>query len=184
MSEPHVMKTRYITCIIVFLKCPSLLLLEMASRRPHNPGGSLRSRTPNPSFSNTHAKSQITEKERERKVANVSASVTTTASGDDGASIQVAIRCRRRSQKEVDEKSPVIVSTAPSAITVETSTSTSTFGVISLPPTRTYPFDDILGPEVDQASVYTAVVAPMLEEVLLGYNCTLFAYGQTGTGKT
>ena len=24
----------------------------------------------------------------------------------------------------------------------------------------------------------------MLEEVLMGYNCTLFAYGQTGTGKT
>ena len=24
----------------------------------------------------------------------------------------------------------------------------------------------------------------MLNEVLLGYNCTLFAYGQTGTGKT
>jgi kinesin family protein 11 len=27
-------------------------------------------------------------------------------------------------------------------------------------------------------------VAPLLEEVLLGYNCTVFAYGQTGTGKT
>ena len=24
----------------------------------------------------------------------------------------------------------------------------------------------------------------MLEEVLAGYNCTVFAYGQTGTGKT
>ena len=27
-------------------------------------------------------------------------------------------------------------------------------------------------------------MAPLLEEVLLGYNCTVFAYGQTGTGKT
>lgn len=25
---------------------------------------------------------------------------------------------------------------------------------------------------------------PIVEEVLAGYNCTIFAYGQTGTGKT
>lgn len=36
----------------------------------------------------------------------------------------------------------------------------------------------------DQELVYQEVVSPMLEEVLMGYNCTLFAYGQTGTGKT
>lgn len=28
------------------------------------------------------------------------------------------------------------------------------------------------------------MVNPLLEEVLAGYNCTVFAYGQTGTGKT
>ncbi len=28
------------------------------------------------------------------------------------------------------------------------------------------------------------VVEPILDEVLMGYNCTVFAYGQTGTGKT
>ncbi|RKP25178.1 kinesin motor domain-containing protein, partial [Syncephalis pseudoplumigaleata] len=28
------------------------------------------------------------------------------------------------------------------------------------------------------------IVAPILKEVLDGYNCTIFAYGQTGTGKT
>ena len=32
--------------------------------------------------------------------------------------------------------------------------------------------------------VYSVVVAPLIEEVLAGYNCTVFAYGQTGTGKT
>jgi kinesin family protein 11 len=32
--------------------------------------------------------------------------------------------------------------------------------------------------------IYHNVVSPMLDEVLMGYNCTLFAYGQTGTGKT
>lgn len=32
--------------------------------------------------------------------------------------------------------------------------------------------------------LYGDVVAPILDEVLMGYNCTIFAYGQTGTGKT
>lgn len=32
--------------------------------------------------------------------------------------------------------------------------------------------------------VYQEVVSPLIEEVLAGYNCTVFAYGQTGTGKT
>ena len=32
--------------------------------------------------------------------------------------------------------------------------------------------------------VYQDVVSGVLDEVLLGYNCTVFAYGQTGTGKT
>jgi kinesin family protein 11 len=69
-------------------------------------------------------------------------------------------------------------------VTVELASVTSTFGVVSLPPTRTYSFDTVFGPEADQAAVYQEVVAPMLDEVLQGYNCTLFAYGQTGTGKT
>jgi hypothetical protein len=28
------------------------------------------------------------------------------------------------------------------------------------------------------------VVAPLIGQVMQGYNCTVFAYGQTGTGKT
>lgn len=35
-----------------------------------------------------------------------------------------------------------------------------------------------------QVDVYHDVVSPLIEEVLAGYNCTVFAYGQTGTGKT
>lgn len=32
--------------------------------------------------------------------------------------------------------------------------------------------------------IYDKVVKGTLDEVLMGYNCTIFAYGQTGTGKT
>ncbi|KAF8590615.1 kinesin-domain-containing protein [Ramaria rubella] len=105
----------------------------------------------------------------------------------DESNIQVIIRCRRRSDREVQDGSPVIVTTGgprSEDITIETASPSSTLGVITLPPTRTYAFDRVFGPEADQAMVYSDVVAPILEQVLMGYNCTLFAYGQTGTGKT
>lgn len=57
-------------------------------------------------------------------------------------------------------------------------------GIYTQAPTKTYPFDRVFGPEADQAMIYNDVVQPILEEVVQGYNCTLFAYGQTGTGKT
>lgn len=106
----------------------------------------------------------------------------------DGEShIQVVVRCRRRSDKEIQDGSPVIVTTnGPRGedVTIETASPSSTLGIITLPPTRKYPFDRVFGPEADQAMVYNDVVAPILDQVLMGYNCTLFAYGQTGTGKT
>lgn len=67
---------------------------------------------------------------------------------------------------------------------MEVASTTSTLGVVTLAPTREYPFDLVFGPEADQSLIYHEVVHPMLEQVLTGYNCTLFAYGQTGTGKT
>jgi kinesin family protein 11 len=50
--------------------------------------------------------------------------------------------------------------------------------------TKTYPFDKVLGPEADQTMMFREVAQSMLDDVLGGYNCTIFAYGQTGTGKT
>lgn len=32
--------------------------------------------------------------------------------------------------------------------------------------------------------IYNTVARPIVENVLCGYNGTIFAYGQTGTGKT
>lgn len=46
------------------------------------------------------------------------------------------------------------------------------------------PFDKCYGPETTQQELYMDVVSPLIQEVLSGYNCTVFAYGQTGTGKT
>ncbi|KAG8936615.1 kinesin motor protein cin8 [Tulasnella sp. 418] len=101
--------------------------------------------------------------------------------------VQVVVRCRSRSEREMKESSPIIVSiqgAMSDEVTIETAAPTSTLGITTHAPTRTYPFDRVFGPEADQALIYNEVVQPIVEEVIAGYNCTLFAYGQTGTGKT
>ena len=47
----------------------------------------------------------------------------------------------------------------------------------SLPP-------QVFAPDTTQERLYATAVSGMVEEVLEGFNCTIFAYGQTGTGKT
>ena len=41
--------------------------------------------------------------------------------------------------------------------------------------TKTFTFDKVFPPDTKQYDVYKAVVQPTLDEVLLGYNCTIFA---------
>ncbi|KAF8636454.1 hypothetical protein AX17_003270 [Amanita inopinata Kibby_2008] len=108
-------------------------------------------------------------------------------SQDPESNIQVVIRCRRRSEREIQDNSPIIVTSTGAKskdLTIEAAPPVSSLGIVQLPPVRKYGFDMVFGPEADQAMIYHDVVHPMLQEVLMGYNCTLFAYGQTGTGKT
>jgi len=49
---------------------------------------------------------------------------------------------------------------------------------------KNFAFDQVFTPEQSTEEVYRAVVSPLIDEVLNGLNCTVFAYGQTGTGKT
>ncbi|KAG4305300.1 hypothetical protein PORY_001470 [Pneumocystis oryctolagi] len=100
--------------------------------------------------------------------------------GNNETNIQVVVRCRTRSEREIRENSYSVVTTQGSRgkeICIQTSP-------LSQMNTRTYTFDRVFGPEADQMMIFDDIVLPMLEEVLSGYNCTIFAYGQTGTGKT
>ena len=45
-------------------------------------------------------------------------------------------------------------------------------------------FDQVYVQAATQEFVFRNTVAPLVEEALNGFSCTLFAYGQTGTGKT
>jgi kinesin family member 11 len=48
----------------------------------------------------------------------------------------------------------------------------------------TYVFTQVFGQYSTQEEVFNLSIVPIIEEVLQGFNCTVFAYGQTGTGKT
>ncbi|XP_057979199.1 kinesin-like protein KIN-UC isoform X2 [Malania oleifera] len=50
--------------------------------------------------------------------------------------------------------------------------------------TESYKFDELFTESASQKRVYDAVAKPVVECVLNGYNGTVMAYGQTGTGKT
>lgn len=51
-------------------------------------------------------------------------------------------------------------------------------------PPKTYTFDATFGPDSVQVDVYNSVAEGIVNSVLEGYNGTIFAYGQSGTGKT
>ncbi|CAI4230874.1 unnamed protein product [Auanema sp. JU1783] len=46
------------------------------------------------------------------------------------------------------------------------------------------PFDYVYPPNSSQLMVFDNIVEPQVKKILAGFNCTVFAYGQTGTGKT
>ncbi|XP_071090548.1 kinesin-like protein KIF11-A [Haliotis cracherodii] len=93
--------------------------------------------------------------------------------------IQVAVRCRPINGIEKKQGSYAVVDTNgdKKEVTVKERLGVSTH-------TKTFTFDHVFPPHCKQLDVYHSIVTPIIDEVLLGYNCTVFAYGQTGTGKT
>ena len=49
---------------------------------------------------------------------------------------------------------------------------------------RAFAFDAVYGPSSPQAGIYNEWVSPLVDGLFNGYNATVLAYGQTGTGKT
>ncbi|PIA12989.1 kinesin-domain-containing protein [Coemansia reversa NRRL 1564] len=91
------------------------------------------------------------------------------------ANIQVIVRCREAPSRAIRSGSSVVV---PPVYGQDVKIG----GTPSI--ARSFHFDGVFGPKATQENVYDKVVSPILHEVMQGYNCTIFAYGQTGTGKT
>ncbi|KAK3329099.1 putative kinesin-related protein bimC [Apodospora peruviana] len=97
----------------------------------------------------------------------------------EATNINVVVRCRGRNEREVKENSAVVVSTDG----VKGKLVNLSMGPNALS-NKAYNFDRVFSQAADQAMVFDDVVKPIMDEMLAGYNCTIFAYGQTGTGKT
>ncbi|KAJ7285810.1 kinesin 2 [Mycena rebaudengoi] len=117
-----------------------------------------------------------------------SRSVLGKSADEPETNIQVVVRCRRRSEREIADNSPIIVSSDGAKskdLDIEAAGPRLQSSALFLyPPSEPTHLISYLAQEADQALIYHEVVSPMLDEVVMGYNCTLFAYGQTGTGKT
>ncbi|KAK1752575.1 putative kinesin-like protein bimC [Echria macrotheca] len=101
------------------------------------------------------------------------------ADAGEATNINVVVRCRGRNEREVRENStPVVRTDGVKGKVVELAMGPSALS------NKTYSFDRVFSPAADQSMIFDDVVKPILDEMLTGYNCTIFAYGQTGTGKT
>ncbi|KAM6185524.1 kinesin-like protein KIF11 [Rhynchocyon petersi] len=99
---------------------------------------------------------------------------------EKGKNIQVVVRCRpfNLAERKANAHSVVECDQVRKEISVRTA------GLADKSSRKTYTFDMVFGASTKQIDVYRSVVCPILDEVIMGYNCTIFAYGQTGTGKT
>ncbi|KMT13775.1 hypothetical protein BVRB_4g081510 isoform A [Beta vulgaris subsp. vulgaris] len=90
--------------------------------------------------------------------------------------IRVFCRCRPLNQQELANGSNSIVEIPPSQdheLSIACADSSK----------KQFKFDHVFGPHAEQEEIF-AQTSPIVTSVLDGYNVCIFAYGQTGTGKT
>ncbi|TYI35072.1 hypothetical protein ES332_A03G050400v1 [Gossypium tomentosum] len=108
-----------------------------------------------------------------------SADSSSSSKQDKGVNVQVILRCRPLSEDETRIHTPVVISCNESRREV-----CAVQNIANKQIDRTFLFDKVFGPSSQQKELFDLAVSPIVNEVLEGYNCTIFAYGQTGTGKT
>lgn len=116
-----------------------------------------------------------------------------TAPHHKAGRVKVAIRVRPPFQDEIDahSRSALGQQGRDFAAILETRTEpggdhAATVGKVLLKVTpgkqREFWFDHAFGATASQDHIYDSVARPVVSDVLRGYNGTIFAYGQTGTG--
>ncbi|XP_030926960.1 kinesin-like protein KIN-5B [Quercus lobata] len=98
---------------------------------------------------------------------------------DKETNVQVLLRCRPLNDDEIRSNVPRVISCNEHKREV-----TVIQNLANKQVDRAFTFDKVFGPKAQQRSIYDQAIAPVVNEVLDGFNCTVFAYGQTGTGKT
>eukprot|EP01039_Chlorochromonas_danica_P008606 gene8606-9484_t len=102
--------------------------------------------------------------------------------------VKVAVRCRPAFQDEIDFAKGDFVSIVQTRAEALGGQAMRDLGQVSLATVtgkqRDFYFDYVFGEDASQDFVYDRLARPIVQEVLRGCNGTIFAYGQTGTGKT
>ncbi|GMH30138.1 hypothetical protein Nepgr_031981 [Nepenthes gracilis] len=98
---------------------------------------------------------------------------------EKGVNVQVLLRCRPLSGDELRSNAPQLVTCNEYQREVAVSQNIAGKHI-----DRVFTFDKVFGPSAQQEDLYEQAIVPIVNEVLEGFNCTIFAYGQTGTGKT
>ncbi|XP_058821920.1 kinesin-like protein KIF3A [Topomyia yanbarensis] len=103
-----------------------------------------------------------------------------TKSEGEIENVRVVVRVRPMDKNEIDSGCQNVIKAdkCNRCITVYKPNANS-----SEPP-KVYFFDNIFGEESTQIDLYIDTARPIVDKVLEGYNGTILAYGQTGTGKT
>ena len=93
-------------------------------------------------------------------------------SNNDEENITCYVRCRPLKESELELGANCLdISKDQKTITLNNSESV-------------YTYDKIFPAETDQKTIFSEIGLPLVKKFLSGYNSTIFAYGQTGTGKT
>lgn len=103
---------------------------------------------------------------------------------ENGVNVKVIVRCRPLTEQEKkDPNNSNVLQVKPDSkeIVVSQHSLSRKFDSYS---TKLFTFDGVCGSFTSQRELFKQYVVPIVDEVLLGFNCTIFAYGQTGTGKT
>ena len=92
--------------------------------------------------------------------------------------VKVVVRCRPLMEKEKSQGHKNIVTVDERNKTVDVS------GKELGKDSKRYTYDQVYSQNSEQAVIYKNAFSPLIQSAIDGYNGTIFAYGQTGTGKT
>ena len=97
---------------------------------------------------------------------------------DKSESVKVVVRCRPLGSKEMEEQRECIVNVDMSQGSIQICNPSNIKEI------KSFTFDHTYDYRATQELIFSQTALPILESIMEGYNGTIFAYGQTGTGKT
>ena len=121
---------------------------------------------------------------RNLRVPSSMAATAAASSSTTNESVRVAVRCRPFSQHEKQRGCHKIIQVDKENFQISIIKPINPeLGEVEEEPKR-FTFDAVFDEQSTQREVYDETAFSLIENVMAGYNGTIFAYGQTGCGKT